>query len=100
MATSLDTVRYIIDQAGLGRWPSFRKMFSEYLGIVVEAEAQTTLQRSLLRYTSLSRSARLIAPYLGLKGLSAPSSTCGFPPLPRSAGVTAARSKLYGTNTR
>jgi TfoX/Sxy family transcriptional regulator of competence genes len=30
MATSLDTVQYIVDQAGLGRRLSFKKMFGEY----------------------------------------------------------------------
>jgi TfoX/Sxy family transcriptional regulator of competence genes len=30
MATSLDTVQYIIDQAGLGRRLTFKKMFGEY----------------------------------------------------------------------
>lgn len=30
MATSLDTVHYIVDQAGLGRRLSFKKMFGEY----------------------------------------------------------------------
>jgi TfoX/Sxy family transcriptional regulator of competence genes len=30
MATSLDTVHYLVDQAGLGRRLSFKKMFGEY----------------------------------------------------------------------
>jgi TfoX/Sxy family transcriptional regulator of competence genes len=30
MATSLDTVHYIVDQAGLGRRLTFKKMFGEY----------------------------------------------------------------------
>jgi TfoX/Sxy family transcriptional regulator of competence genes len=30
MASSIDTVQYIVDQAGLGRRISFRKMFGEY----------------------------------------------------------------------
>lgn len=30
MATSLDTVQYILDQAGLGRRLSYKKMFGEY----------------------------------------------------------------------
>ncbi len=30
MATSLDTVHYIVDQAGLGRRLSFKKMFGEF----------------------------------------------------------------------
>lgn len=30
MATSVDTVQYLVDQAGLGRRLSFKKMFGEY----------------------------------------------------------------------
>ena len=30
MASSIDTVQFIVDQAGLGRRISFRKMFGEY----------------------------------------------------------------------
>ena len=30
MASNIDTVQYIVDQAGLGRRISFRKMFGEY----------------------------------------------------------------------
>ena len=30
MASSIDTVQYIVDQAGLGRRFSFKKMFGEY----------------------------------------------------------------------
>jgi hypothetical protein len=49
--------------------------------------------------TRFKRFAQLIATCRGVAGLSAPSCTCGFLPLPRPAGVTAARSLLCGANT-
>jgi len=49
--------------------------------------------------TRFRRLAQLMATWRAVAGFPAPSSACGLLPLPRPAGVTAARNLLCGANT-
>lgn len=72
---------------------------SPMLAIILSCPAQRAQRSISMPNTRFRRRAQFIATCRGVAGLAGSTGGCFVAPLPRCAGVTAARNLLFGANT-